>query len=509
MQLKLKLFENEYWWGGSSALGDYFPLGEKSDFSMERTYTSNETAPFLVSTKGRYVFSNKAMDITLKNGEFCFESDGEIELDESGVCLRDAYLNGMKKHFPFRGEKLNLDFFKNIQYNTWIECLYHPTQEKVLKYAHEVIEHGFLPGILMIDEGWHGRYGDWRFDPVKFPDPKAMIDELHRLGFKVMLWVIPMVCPDGEFFIHKYIADKDLFMRRKSDGKLLLVEWWNGFSAALDMSKENDRSFLKEQLDALIRDYGVDGFKFDGGNASMYDPKKIVNGEATSELDMYELNQAYNEFSVEYEYHEVKDSYACGGLRQIQRLRDKWHRYEGEGLTSLIPDAAIASLIGHPFICPDMVGAGEYSCFYGGQPVDGELFVRWAQCSALFPMMQFSKKPWDCLSKEHCDMVIEAGKLHDRFTDYIILEVEKSEESGEPILRLLEYSYPNQGFETVKDEFLLGDDILVAPVLAPNVRERKVLFPIGKWQDEGGNIYEGREYTLPAPLDKLLWFRRV
>ena len=106
-------------------------------------------------------------------------------------------------------------------------------------------------------------------------------------------------------------------------------------------------------------------------------------------------------------------------------------------------------------------------------------------------------------------MVIKAGKLHDRFTDYIIKEVEKSEETGEPILRLLEYSYPNCGFEAVKDEFLLGDDILVAPVLAPDVRERKVLFPKGKWQDEDGNIYEGGEYMVSAPLDKLPWFKRV
>ena len=190
MKLSVKLLENEYWWGLNSALGDQFPLHKGSEFSMLRTFTSNETMPFLVSTKGRYVFSTKAMDTFLKDGEFTFESDGEIVLDQSGVCLRDAYLNGMKKHFPFRGAKLNLDFFKNVQYNTWIECLYHPTQEKVLKYAHEVIEHGFQPGILMIDEGWHGRYGDWSFDPVKFPDPKGFTNLVLRLCFGLFLWFV-------------------------------------------------------------------------------------------------------------------------------------------------------------------------------------------------------------------------------------------------------------------------------------------------------------------------------
>lgn len=48
----------------------------------------------------------------------------------------------------------------------------------------------------MIDEGWHGSYGNCEFDKTTFPDPKATVDELHELGFKVMFCVVPAVCPD-------------------------------------------------------------------------------------------------------------------------------------------------------------------------------------------------------------------------------------------------------------------------------------------------------------------------
>ncbi len=509
MKIAVKIQDGEYWWGGSSALGEKFPLGKESRFSMDRSYTENQTMPLWLSTAGRYVYGTEAMEVTLESGEFTFESHGEIQVAHPASTLRGAYLSAMERHFPFQGQPLNLDFFKNVQYNTWIEYQYHPTQEGVLAYAREILDHGFAPGILILDEGWHGRYGCWQFDPAAFPDPKAMVEKLHAMGFKLMLWVVPVVCPDGEFFVKTLRENDQVFIRYKDTGKPALTEWWNGYSALLNLANPADVHFLKKQLDRLMEEYGVDGFKFDGGNPDMYHPSHIIGGQMDTQLSCYELNQAYNRFAMSYEYHELKDSFGCGGLLQIQRLRDKWHRYHNEGLLSLIPDGAMAGLLGHPFICPDMVGGGDYLSFLPGTVIDGELFVRWAQCSACFPMMQYSKKPWTCLSQEHCHLVLEAGRLHARLTPYILDLVKESQRTGEPVLRLLEYSYPHSGYETITDEFFLGDRLLAAPVLSPNATARLVVFPPGKWRDEGGRVYDGgRNYEVAAPLHKLPWFWR-
>lgn len=126
----------------------------------------------------------------------------DIIMQEYGDTLRDAYVGAMKEHFPVCGNELPLEFFKTPQYNTWMQYTYHPTQEGTLKYAQDIIDHGFQPGIFIIDEGWQKNYGNWDFDPYKFPAPKDMIEQLHAMGFIVMLWVVPtVVCNIQRHFI--------------------------------------------------------------------------------------------------------------------------------------------------------------------------------------------------------------------------------------------------------------------------------------------------------------------
>lgn len=60
---------------------------------------------------------------------------------------------------------------RGLQYNTWIEMPYHPTQEAVLDYARGALEAGFPPGLIMIDDRWSVDYGNWTFDRTRFPRP--------------------------------------------------------------------------------------------------------------------------------------------------------------------------------------------------------------------------------------------------------------------------------------------------------------------------------------------------
>ena len=74
----------------------------------------------------------------------------------------------------------------------------------------------------------------------------------------------------------------------------------------------------------------------------------------------------------------------------------------------------------------------------------------------------------------------------------------------------MEYEFPNQGFEEVTDQFMLGSDLLVAPVVEKGKDTKDVILPKGKWQDEDGNIYEGGcTLTQDAPVDKLIYFIKI
>ena len=515
MQYRVKFLDNEYFWGGPTCNGTAMPINSQSKYSADFTRAMpNQFITVFLSSKGRYIWSDGPFKVWTENDELCFEGK-DFELYDKGDCLRDAYLAAMRKHFPFENKPLPREFFKTAQYNTWMEFTYDPTQEGILKYARDIIDNGFEPGILMIDEGWQDHYGNWKFSKDRFFDPKAMVDELHSLGFKVMLWITPFVTADGAEYAKSMFKEinprwHDTQYVRTQNGHVALFRWWNGVSAVLDLTKESDREFLDKKLTFLTDEYGVDGFKFDGGSYHLYHPKNVVNGPMPDDYDPASLNIAWNEFGTKYIYHEFKDTYNGGGKAVIQRLCDRPHAWEG-GADTLVPCAILQGLMGYPYICPDMIGGGSWIYnFYDNFEIDGELFVRMAQASALLPMMQFSWAPWRVLSQHHFEIVKAAANLHNSMSDRIIGLIDDTAKNGEPIVRTLEYNYPHSNLEKVTDQFMLGTDILVCPVTTKDTYEKDIIFPEGSWADADGNEYTGpATIKLPTPIDKLLWFKRI
>ena len=512
MRYEFAMLEGESWWGGSSDDGTLAPYNAGTELVRDfRVRASNQTMPMYLSDRGRCIWSEEPFACTIREGKFEIEGEG-VTLETFGSTLREAYLGAMHKYFPPRGERPEADFFRRVQYNTWMQMTYNQTQEGVLSCARAILQNGFTPGILMIDEGWQTRYGDWTFDRLKFPDPKAMVEELHAMGFKVMLWVVPYVSADGLWFVRHSAAHfcKEKYFLRTKDGEIAILPWWNGYSAVFDLTKACDRELLDGQLRALREEYGIDGFKFDGGTLANYAHTSPVNGEANADFTAAQRNAAWNEFGTRYPYHEYKDTFKGGGKRSIQRLRDKRHRWEGEGLDTLIPNAVAAGLLGHPFICPDMVGGGEWLDRAMGVPVDQELFVRMAQCSALFPMMQFSWAPWEAVDAEHLRRIRRAHDLHNAFGERILRLVEDACRTGEPILRTLEYNYPHRGYAGRTDVFMLGEEILAAPVLGRGQTERDVPLPEGTWRGADGKIYAGGgTVRVPVSGDDLPYFEKI
>ena len=142
-------------------------------------------------------------------------------------------------------------------------------------------------------------------------------------------------------------------------------------------------------------------------------------------------------------------------------------------------DAIAQGLMGYAFMCPDMIGGGEVGSFWDLNKIDEELIVRSAQCSALMPMMQFSVAPWRVLNNENLEICLEMAKLHERMGEEIFALARDAAQNGEPIVRGLEYMYPGNGYAEIKDQFLLGERIMIAPVLDKGAVSRIVVFRKG------------------------------
>ena len=156
-----------------------------------------------------------------------------------------------------------------------------------------------------------------------------------------------------------------------------------------------------------------------------------------------------------------------------------------------------------------MIGGGSWNIFLRGIKLDEELFVRMAEVSTYFPMMQYSLAPWKFLNEENLAICVKMAKKHKELSEEILKMVNESRINGEPIVRHLAYEFPEEGYEKTNDMFMFGSDTLVAPVIVKGQFERKVKLPKGKWEYIDGTVYEGGcEVTVPAPLDVIPVFKR-
>jgi alpha-glucosidase len=414
-------------------------------------------------------------------------------------------LAASKKYFPPTGKTPDPLLFKSPQYNTWIELMYNQNQEDVLKYARNIIKNGLPPGVLMIDDNWQEDYGKWDFHPGRFVNPKKMMDELHAMGFKVMLWICPFVSPDCDVY-RELKAKKVLLLQGDSTkqkweqvSQPAMINWWNGMSGELDFSNPDARKWFSGRLEYLKNTYGVDGFKFDAGDTEFYTGNLIAFDSKLTPNDHTEL---FGKFGLEFPLNEYRAMWKMAGQPLAERLRDKAHNWNDVKL--LIPDILAQGIVGYNFSCPDMIGGGEFSSFLNAKEIDQELVVRSAQCHALMPMMQFSAAPWRVLDEKHFNAVKKSIELRKSYTDLIWKIAQESASTGEPIVRFMEYEFPGQGFDNVKDQFMLGKDILIAPVLEKGQLKRQVKLPKGKWKTVDNKIVKGGQVIIvDAPLDVL------
>jgi len=514
--LKLEMLPGEFWWGGLSAVGHETPYDSTSVASHDLfgDNKGNQAQPLLLSNKGRYVWSEQPIRYDFKNGVIEVSTrSGKILSGQEGENLRDVYRHVSKTFFPSNGKIPDELLFTHPQYNTWIELMYDQNEKDILAYARAIIDNGYPPGVLMIDDNWQENYGTWEFSARRFQDPKGMIKKLHEMGFKVMMWICPFVTADSTNF--RYLAKEGMLLLDPKETREILwantqnhaaiIRWWNGASGCLDLSNPKAMAWFKGQLDHLVNEYGVDGFKLDAGDAEFY-TRGVISYNADAIPNDH--TTYFAELGLHYPLNEYRASWKMAGLPLAQRLRDKTHKWED--LAKLIPDMLSQSIMGYAYTCPDMIGGGEYQSFLATDTIDEELVVRSAQVHALMPMMQFSVAPWRILSKENSEICRKMAHLHVEMGPRILELAKQSSQTGEPIAKPMAMVFPDGGYETIKDQFLLGDDIIVAPVVEKGARSRTVVLPPGEWKAEDGTTHSGgTTVEIEVPLERLPYFMKM
>lgn len=406
-ELHFKLLPGEAWFGAHITEGYTMPITESTTMQTDTCLirSGNQATPLFVSTKGRYLWSEEGYVTKWQCGDVCCTSEkAEITLYDGFETLRGAYLAASKAHFPFDGKLPNELMFKNPQYCTWIHLAVYQKQEDILAFAKSILDAGMPAGELIIDDGWQITFGHWDFDPEKFTDPKQMIKELHDLGFKVIMWICPFVSKKAP--VYQWMAEHDMLVR-SSDGSVASRTWWNGEDPVLDLSNPASLKWFQDLADHLMADYGVDGFKQDAGDSYFYEDDDMTYIPETTANDQSLL---WAQTARKYEFNELRACFKGGGWGITQRLGDKSHSWDKNGLNTLIPNALLQGISGYPYSCPDMIGGGEISSFKevlglgsfrekSEDEFDTELLTRWCQCSALMPMMQFSFALWNLKMK--------------------------------------------------------------------------------------------------------------
>ncbi|XP_064614431.1 LOW QUALITY PROTEIN: myogenesis-regulating glycosidase-like [Liolophura sinensis] len=370
-------------------------------------------------------------------------------------------------------------------WSTWATYKVNIDQKKILDLAQDILSHGFSNSQLGIDDMFSSSYGDIDFSEAKFSDPRAMIDNLKNLGFRVTLWVMPFSNLDSSAF--KEGTKKGYFVKETRGEAPALVKWWQGIGAVLDLTNPEAVEWYSQRLRKIQQDYGVDSFKFDGGEIG-YLPMNFKTFRPLKNPGEY--TTLYNKLICSFGgMVEMRSAFMSQEFANFVRVTDKdscWG-YEN-GLQSLIPTVLTIGLLGYPYVLPDMIGGnayGEHGEFHLTVLPQRELYIRWLELTAYLPSMQFSVLPWQ-YDEEVVQLARKFVDIHENIVASRIIEaIKQTHSEGTPLIRPIWWLAPeDEDALQVDSEFMVGDSLLVAPILEDAQRQRSIYLPEGKWRDE-------------------------
>jgi alpha-D-xyloside xylohydrolase len=434
----------------------------------------------------------------------------------------------------------------------WQSKLRYRTQGELLAVAREYAERGLPLSAIVCDFFHWTRMGDWHFDEADWPDPDAMVKELDSLGVKLAVSVWPTVEDTSDNYDALRTAGH---LVRDSHGGLLTFPWpARGHDeqvpmAYYDATDPGARRYFWRQLREHYHSLGITAFWLDACEPDFGAADEACRNRPGQRLPSLAERARYaagpgtqvgNLYGTLHARGVAEGLREAGEDRPLSLIRSAWagsQRYGAalwsgdipttfESLALQVRAGLNVAMSGIPWWNTDIGG------FQGGDSTDPayqELLVRWFQYGTFSPIMRLhgDRKPnyptfsadmtggpnevWS-YGPEAYPILCEHLRLRERLRPYLLELSEAAHRAGAPVMRPLFFDFPaDEGAWTVDDQFLLGPDILVAPVTEAGARSRTVYLPAGtRWTDPAtGALHEGgATLDVLAPLERIPVFVR-
>ncbi len=436
-------------------------------------------------------------------------------------------------------------------FGPWMSGNEWNSQAAVTEQVRKTIEYR-IPATVLVIEAWSDEatfyiwndaqytpkpadepftYRDFTFPPEgRWPDPKGMIEELHRLGIRLLLWQIPVMkksdTPHPQHDVdEQYMAEKGYCVHEADSQPYRVRPFWFHDGLVLDFTNSTAVQWWLSKRAYLLEELGIDGFKTDGGEHLWGRDLHFADGRRGDELWNLYPNLyvgAYHEFARERRKGDAI-TFSRAGFTGAQAYPCHWAGDENstwEAFRASILAGLNAGLSGIPFWGWDLAG-------FSGEIPSAELYLRAAAMAAFCPIMQYhseynehqkpcrDRTPWNIAERTGEPKVIEIyrkfAQLRMQLLPYIEAEAAHCVATGEPLMRALILDWPEDPITwEITDQYSFGRALLVAPVVDPGITERRLYLPAGEWEDFwSGAQFSGRQWiTRSAPLDVIPVFRR-
>ncbi len=350
----------------------------------------------------------------------------------------------------------------------------------------------------------------WAWDEAFYPELPGLIRDLRARGVRFLGYMNPFIVPEQDLWApavaNGYLPLDPMgqpyrFTISVLDGSCVdltnprAVQWYQGFvQRALELG-----------LDGWMQDFGewlpIDARLSDGS-----DPRKAHNEYPTAWQRA--ARQTFERVRPDGDWVMLSRS---GWLRTAHVSQVVWagdqeaNWSEWDGLPTVIPALVSLGMAGIGYVTHDIAG-------FSGGPSTKELYQRWTELGAFSPIMRTHEGlrraenwNWD-RDAETTAHFARFARIHELLAPRIVELGRVHRETGMPIVRALPLQYPDDARTyTILDEFLLGDDLLVAPVVRQGARTRRVYLPRGTWFDvwDPSRRFEGpTEVEVEAPIGR-------
>jgi alpha-glucosidase len=400
---------------------------------------------------------------------------------------------------------------------------YYP-ESKVRDIAGNFRKRGIPCDVIYLDIDYMDGYRCFTWNNKNFPDPKKMIADLAGNGFKIITIIDPGIKEDSTYSVFKEGLKGKHFVLNP-DSTLFIGPVWPGECAFPDFANSEARAWWGTLYKDLVN-IGVKGFWNDMNEPSVFDvPSKTfpldvhhnVDGDIRTHAEVHnvygmQMARGTYEGLRRLSPNERPFVLTRAGYAGTQRYSAAWtgdNVSSWEHLAMAIPMCLNFGLSGQPFVGPDIGG-------FIGSPT-GEMYTRWLQYGAFLPLCRshsvkgsINKEPWE-YGDEYEKINRKFIELRYQLLPFLYTEFYKASVSGVPIMRPLMLEFPDDKTTyRIDTQFMIGENILVSPVLEAGSKTRFMYLPSGEWYDfwTREKIAGGKWIDAKAPLDMIPVFIR-